>query len=113
MENIRIHTILLPEDPHFQETIHDFACCFTPQELEKEPFLIEYMTEQLGRWGRWTLRGRAPALAFEAACKGAHKYLEKMGLQPTEATSKMDEALARALAGMIVNQVEPDAVCFF
>ena len=105
----KLNTLLPPDDPHLYEAIQDFLSLFSPQELQKEPFLREYISEELSRYGRWSLRGRAPAICFEAACAGALKYLEKIGQIQTESTLKVDSALARTLAGMIVSSVEPDA----
>lgn len=109
-EKLRIHTILPPQDPHFTEAIEDFLCLFSDADLKREPYIREYVSEELARWGRWTHRGRAPAACFEAACSGAQRHLEKIGHLPTECTSRVDATLAKALAGMIVNAVEPDAV---
>jgi hypothetical protein len=41
---------------------------------------------------------------------GGQKFLEKKNLSPNESTGKVDKAFAVALAGIIVNSVEPDAV---
>ena len=95
------------EDIHFAEAVDDFLVLFTDQELQAEPYLRDYAVEQLARWGRWMLRGRAPALCFEAACVGSSRLLEKRGLTPTERTSRIDAAVARALAGMLIDSVEP------
>ncbi|KAI8925748.1 hypothetical protein BC831DRAFT_459584 [Entophlyctis helioformis] len=96
-----------PHDDQFVEVVQDFLAIFSDDELAAEPYLQPYVTEQLARWGRWMLRGRAPALCFEAACVGALKFLEKRGLVPNERTAKADAALARALAGIVIDAVEP------
>ena len=112
-DKFKLHAIVPPRDIHLEEAIEDFLALVSDAELKKEPYLREYVTEQLGRWGRWTHRGRAPAICFEAACSGATRFLEKRGINSTECTARMDAALSRALAGMIVNAVEPDAVSIF
>ncbi|KAI8912617.1 hypothetical protein EDD86DRAFT_201869 [Gorgonomyces haynaldii] len=96
-------------DRHYEDAVDDFMCIYTPEELEAEPWLRTYVSEQLARWGRWGLRGRAPALCFEAACVGALKFLEKAGHSPSERTTRADAVLARALAGIVIDAVEPMA----
>ena len=41
---------------------------------------------------------------------GGQKFLEKRHLLSNESTAKVDRAFSVALAGIIVNSVEPDAV---
>lgn len=100
----------LMQDPHFTEAVRDVLSLFSPDELSSEPFLKQYVTEQLARWGRWTQRGRTAAVCFEAACVGALRSLQKRGLVPTELTARADQALARCLAGMVIDAVEPLAM---
>lgn len=97
------------EDPHFSDTIQDFLTIFNPQELEEKPYLQNYLVELLARWGRWLSRGRAPALCFEAACVGGLSFLKRTGREPCGLTDRADAALARLLAGMVIDEVEPMA----
>ncbi|KAJ3324099.1 hypothetical protein HDV06_000640 [Boothiomyces sp. JEL0866] len=97
------------DDPHFAETLKDFLTLLSPEELKQEPHISAYFAEQLSRWGRWTYRGRAPALCFEAACVGGLAYLSKINKEPSELTTKVDSILARLLAGIIIDAVEPMA----
>ncbi|KAJ3101984.1 hypothetical protein HDU96_009797 [Phlyctochytrium bullatum] len=96
-------------DPHFEECVEDFLILFTPEELEAEPFLKEYVSEMLARWGRWTARGRAPHLCFEAAALGGLRVLEDGGWSPSERTERIERALAQAMAGLTVDALEPNA----
>jgi len=95
---------------HYEEAIQDILLLFSAEELKREPYLVDYISEMLARWGRWTSRGRAPAMCFESACAGALRYLERNGLSQTACTARVDAAVARALAGTIVNTVEPNAI---
>jgi hypothetical protein len=97
------------EDPQFADTVQDLLTIYKPSELEEEPYLPTYVKELLARWGRWHSRGRAPALCFEAACVGGRSYLERIGQTPSELTSRADLALARLLAGIVIDEVEPMA----
>ncbi|KAJ3276603.1 Centrin-1 [Terramyces sp. JEL0728] len=97
------------DDPHFAETLKDFLTLLAPEELKQEPHISAYFAEQISRWGRWTFRGRAPALCFEAACVGGLAYLSKINKEPSELTTKVDSILARLLAGIIIDAVEPMA----
>ncbi|KAJ3000033.1 hypothetical protein HDV02_000985 [Globomyces sp. JEL0801] len=96
-------------DPQFQETVQDFLTLFSTNELLSQPFLKPYFEEQLSRWGRWSSRGRAPALCFEAACVGGLAYLNKINQEPTALTARADAFLARLLAGLVIDAVEPMA----
>jgi hypothetical protein len=97
------------EDPQFADAIQDFMTLYSQPELESEPFLQTYLIELLARWGRWHSRGRAPALCFEAACVGGLTFLNKTNRQPTELTARADATLARLLAGLVIDEVEPMA----
>ena len=97
------------DDPQFGETIQDFLTLYSQKELETEPFLQTYLIELLARWGRWNSRGRAPALCFEAACVGGVSFLKRTGRVPCGLTGRADAALARLLAGMVIDEVEPMA----
>ncbi len=44
---------------------------------------------------------------------GGQKFLEKRNLTSNESTAKVDRAFSVALAGIIVNSVEPDAVSLY
>lgn len=96
-------------DPHYLELINDFLVLFSEDELRNEPYLENYIKEQLARWGRWCSRGRAPALCFEAACVGSLAFLRRYGIQPSERTARADGILARLLAGIVIDAVEPMA----
>jgi hypothetical protein len=97
------------DDPQFGETIQDFLTLYSQKELETEPFLQTYLIELLARWGRWNSRGRAPALCFEAACVGGLSFLNKTNREPTDLTARADSTLARILAGLVIDEVEPMA----
>lgn len=97
------------EDSQFADTIQDFISIYTTKELEQRPFLQAYVVELLARWGRWHQRGRAPALCFEAACVGGLSYLNRSGRDADEYTARADGALARLLAGLVIDEVEPTA----
>jgi hypothetical protein len=97
------------EDLHFADTIQDFLSLYSPTELQAEPFIQTYLIELLARWGRWYSRGRAPALCFEAACVGGLSFLNKTNREPTELTARADASLARILAGLVIDEVEPMA----
>ena len=66
-QNYNINLLTLPEDMHLEETVADISLLFSQDELNREPWLPAYIREIISRWGRWTLRGRAPSLCFEAA----------------------------------------------
>jgi hypothetical protein len=97
------------EDLHFADTVQDFLSIYTPKELEIHGYLQGYFVELLARWGRWKARGRAPALCFEAACVGGLSYLTRSGQNPSELTARGDALLARILAGLVIDEVEPMA----
>jgi hypothetical protein len=97
------------EDPQFADTVQDMLAIFTPSELDQNRYLMSYVIELLARWGRWQARGRAPALCFEAACVGGVSYLSKSNRTPNELTAKLDSLLARLLAGIVIDEVEPMA----
>ncbi|KAJ3216253.1 hypothetical protein HDU67_009763, partial [Dinochytrium kinnereticum] len=96
-------------DPHFEECVEDFLILFDETEVAAEPFLRDYVAEMLARWGRWTARGRAPHLCFEAAALGGMRVLEDGGWKPSERTERIERALAEAMAGLTVDALEPDA----
>ncbi|RKO90139.1 hypothetical protein BDK51DRAFT_27306 [Blyttiomyces helicus] len=95
------------EDPSLPDAVEDFLAIFSQDVLAREPYLRGYVRALLSRWGRWTARGRAAAVCFEAACIGGARHLEQIGVHPSPATSAVDAALARALAGIVVDAVEP------
>lgn len=97
------------EDLQFADTIQDFLSIYTPKEMEAHGYLQAYFVELLARWGRWQSRGRAPALCFEAACVGGLSYLNRTGRKPSELTARGDALLARLLAGLVIDEVEPMA----
>lgn len=97
------------EDPQFTDVVQDFLMLFTKQEQDNNQYLQSYFVELLARWGRWHSRGRAPALCFEAACIGGLSYLNKTGREPNDYTARADGALARVLAGLVIDEVEPMA----
>lgn len=97
------------EDPHFADTVQDLLTIYKPSELEQEPYVQTYVIELLARWGRWHSRGRAPALCFEAACVGGQSFLKKANRMSNELTGRADAALARLLAGLVIDEVEPMA----
>ncbi|KAJ3361608.1 hypothetical protein HDU91_003844 [Kappamyces sp. JEL0680] len=97
------------EDSQFADMIQDLLLIYTPKELEAHSYLQAYLVELLARWGRWHSRGRAPALCFEAACVGGLSFLNKTEREPGELTGRADAALARLLAGIVIDEVEPMA----
>lgn len=66
-QNYNVHLLTPPEDLHLEDTVTDLCCLFGREELIREPWLQAYIRELVSRWGRWTIRGRAPLLCFEAA----------------------------------------------
>ncbi|KAJ3414419.1 hypothetical protein HDV05_006600 [Chytridiales sp. JEL 0842] len=97
------------DDPDFEECVEDFLIMFTDEELKAEPYVKPYLQEVLARWGRWTSRGRAPHLCFEAAALGGMRLLEQMGYSASEKTDRVERALAFAMAGLTVDALEPGA----
>lgn len=130
-----------PTDPDFEDAIDDIICLV---ELEQNPqaqddatttLMRGYIRELLARWGRWTQRGRAPHLCFEAAAIGGMRFLEESGGGGGAATTasggagggsraavvvvhdasimslveSIEYALANALAGITVDELEPGA----
>ncbi|KAJ3193960.1 hypothetical protein HK101_003759 [Irineochytrium annulatum] len=96
-------------DPSFADCVDDFLILFTDEELDAEPFLRDYVSEVLARWGRWTSRGRAPHLCFEAATLGGMRVLEQGRWAPSERTDRVERSLAIAMAGLTVDALEPNA----
>ncbi|KAI9331245.1 hypothetical protein DFJ73DRAFT_765124 [Zopfochytrium polystomum] len=115
------------DDPEFEDCIDDFLALFSDDEIS-DPLLRPYMRELLARWGRWTERRRAPHLCFEAAALGGMRYLEENapsssslipsretrrgssnGNGPASVIEQIERALANAIAGLTVDELEPDA----
>ncbi|KAI8614434.1 hypothetical protein BC830DRAFT_1127468 [Chytriomyces sp. MP71] len=89
--------------------MEDFTSLFSVAELSAEPWLPEYVGEVLARWGRWAARQRPPHLCFEAATLSGMQYLEYYQHPPSERTERIERALAEAIAGSTVDELEPDA----
>ncbi|KAJ3354931.1 hypothetical protein HDU83_004339 [Entophlyctis luteolus] len=97
-------------DVYFADAADEFASSlFTSHELDAEPFLREYLNEVLARWGRWATRGRPPHLCFEAGTIAGAALLRSRNLKPSERTERIERALAMAVAGATVDELEPDA----
>jgi hypothetical protein len=47
-------------------------------------------------------------MCFQAACLGAYKVLEQYGLYRDKWTLELDKALARAVAGMVIDSLDVD-----
>ena len=91
-QNYNIIILTPPDDMHLEETVYDMSLLLSNEEY---PWLPLYIRQLVSRWGRWTLRGRAPSLCFEAAwynalyndSVGGNKFLEKHALVANEATA--------------------------
>ncbi|RKP04339.1 hypothetical protein CXG81DRAFT_16307 [Caulochytrium protostelioides] len=98
-----------PTDLAFSSAVEDLLVVFPEHLLASSPHIQAYALDILARWGRWTRKGRAPALCFEAACAGAERFLARCGWEPDRHTAKIDAVLARVLSGLVVEAVEPGA----
>ncbi|KAJ3248515.1 hypothetical protein HDU78_000163 [Chytriomyces hyalinus] len=97
-------------DPDFVALMDDMTNgLFTKKELDAEPWLAEYIGEVLSRWGRWAARQRPPHLCFEAATLSGMQFLEHYGHPSSERTERIERALAEAIAGSTVDELEPNA----
>lgn len=101
-----------PDPPDLCDAVDDFLAIFDDDELLSESYLRDYTTTQLSRFARWQLRGRSMAACFEAACLAGARFLQEHGLSPSDRTHALDAALARALAGVVVDAVEPEVTLY-
>ncbi|KNC99741.1 uncharacterized protein SPPG_05121 [Spizellomyces punctatus DAOM BR117] len=99
---------LEPDPLDLPDMVEDFLAILDEDEIAQEPYLRGYFTALLSRYARWQARGRSKAACFEAACLGGARYLEEIGRAPSDRTNALDAALARALAGLVVDAVEPE-----
>ncbi|TPX65050.1 hypothetical protein SpCBS45565_g05447 [Spizellomyces sp. 'palustris'] len=99
---------LEPDPLDLSDMVEDFLAILDEDEIAQEPYLRGYFTALLSRYARWQARGRSKAACFEAACLGGARYLEEIGRAPSDRTNALDAALARALAGLVVDAVEPE-----
>ncbi|KAJ3101565.1 hypothetical protein HK100_004519 [Physocladia obscura] len=89
------------DDGWFADIVDDMLGLFSEKELEAEGgYLVEYIHEVVGRWGRWATRGRTPHERFAAAAVAGRQLLEARNVAAGEATERVERALAAASAGV-------------
>ncbi|KAI9095547.1 hypothetical protein DFS34DRAFT_651345 [Phlyctochytrium arcticum] len=97
-----------PDPEDLADAAEDFLMIVEPSVQRQEPYLRGYIEAMLSRFARWQNRGRATATCFEAACVGGARYLQEINVAASRSTTALDAALARALAGLVVDAVEPE-----
>ncbi|KAI8998262.1 hypothetical protein BC832DRAFT_240249 [Gaertneriomyces semiglobifer] len=99
-----------PDPSDLPDLVEDIVASFSPAVVASSPVLGQYLDTILSRFARWQARGRSVAASYEAACIGGKVFLDERGYQRVDAAADLaDEAVARLLAGIVVDRVDHTA----